>query len=365
MPFPPFFRNHVMMNHAPERRNALSRQQDFRFSCFFKQLPVLLVLLAMTGCALAPDDLENADSPAAGMVRLAEQLRTRGDYRGAADFYTRATQRDPDSMQAHRGLADVYEHLGLTAEAANEYRAVLKHRPDDLETRRNLGRVLLAMEQPAEARDAYAAALELDSHDTKALNGMAVALDHLGEHEKAQKYYEKVLQQDPDNLATINNLAYSNILSGNSGEAVRLLEPHLKSPGATTALRQNLALAYGLSGMMADAERVAKMDLPPQKVKEALAYYKSKRAEKAVTTAPYAELGTYATEALAETEIHKMQAHIDEAGVDLKPVITPQVAAPGGTPRFAVRMMGCAKPDDVGVFCDQLAKHNIPCVIRK
>jgi hypothetical protein len=143
-----------------------------------------------------------------------------------------------------------------------------------------------------------------------------------------------------------------------------LLEPHIKAPGATAALRQNLALAYGLAGMNMDAERVAKMDLPPDKVKESMAYYKRHRAEIAVTTAPYAELGTYATEALAESEINRLQEQFDETGVDLKPVIAPQVAAPGGTPRFAVRMMGCAKPDDVKVFCDQLAKNNIPCVVR-
>ena len=116
--------------------------------------------------------------------------------------------------------------------------------------------------------------------------------------------------------------------------------------------------------MDVDAERIAKMDLPPKKVKENLAYYKRHRAELAVSTAPYAEVGTYATEALAEAQITRLQAQFDETGMDLKPIIAPQVAAPGGTPRFTVRMMGCAKPDDVKVFCDQLAKNGLPCVVH-
>lgn len=351
-----------MMTHDPRLSNALSRRV---LNKALEGFVLVLTLAVLGGCSIIPpDDPIDPSSPAAGMVRIAEQLRARGDIGGAADFYTRALQRDPNDIVAHRGMAILYDQSGRPAEAAEEYRAVIKLRPHDADARRNLGRELLALEKPAEARDAYAAAIEIEPGDAKAMNGLGIALDYLGEHESAQKQFEAALKEEPDNLTTVNNLAYSLILSGRNGEAIKLLEPHVKDKKASTALRQNLALAYGLSGMDIDAERVAKMDLPPQKVKESLAYYKRKRAEKAVSTAPYAELGTYATEALAEAQIYKLQQQIEESGVDLKPVIAPQLAAPGGTPRFAVRMMGCAKPDDVKVFCDELAKNNIPCVVR-
>ncbi|MDD5586818.1 MAG: tetratricopeptide repeat protein [Alphaproteobacteria bacterium] len=353
-----------MMNHVPGRSNALPRFELTMLSRGLRTGALLLVLLPLAACMTAPDDMDDADSSAAGMVRLATQIQAQGDNVGAADFYQRAAQRDPNNATAHKGLASVFEQEGHMAEAADEYRTAIKLKPQDAELRRSLGRVLLSSERAAEARDAYQAALDLDGNDAKSMNGLGIALNNLGDLGGAQKQFEDALKQDPENLTTVNNLAYSYILDGKYGAAIQLLEPHIKNPAATPALRQNLAMAYGLSGMDADAERIARMDLPPRKVKENLAYYKRQRAEMAVTTAPYAELGTYATEALAEAQIANLQAHIDDTGVDLKPVIAPQVANPGGTPRFAVRMMGCAKPDDVDVFCKQLAKNGIPCAVR-
>jgi len=324
-----------------------------------------MTLSFLLGCAVPAENTADAGSPAAGMTRIAGQLLARGDLAGAADFYQRALQHDPDNIAARKGMAEIFEKTDNYEKAADEYRHLAKLKPGDIEIRKNLGRVTLSLDRPIEAREAYKAALDLDGSDVKAMNGMAIALDNLGEHEKAQKYYESALEKEPGNLNILNNLAYSKILTGNYSEAIELLEPHIKHPKATVALRQNLALAYGLSGMMLDAERVAKMDLPPHKVKESLEYYKLKRAETEVETAPYAELGTYATEAMAEAEIHKIQSHMDELGVDLSPVIMPKVSAPGGTPRFAVRLMGCTRPDDVKAFCDMMKKRGLPCVPRK
>lgn len=322
------------------------------------------IIISICGCTGPTEETYREASPAEGLVRIAEQLYSRGDLAGASDFYQRALNHDPNNFQARKRIAEIMEKTGREDLAVEEYRALAKLKPRDSEIYRNLGRVLLALEKPAEAREAYMKALSITDDDAKAINGLAIALDRMGEHEAAQKRYEAALKIEPENIVTINNLAYSKILLGDYEEAIRLLEPHLKNPKATSALRQNLALAYGLAGMMIDAERVAKMDLPPHKVTEALDYYRRKRAEIAVDTTPYAEIGSYATEALAEAEIDRLQSHMEKTGVDLNPVITPQVSAPGGTPRFTVRMLGCVKPDDVKVFCDQLARHNIPCAVR-
>jgi hypothetical protein len=99
-------------------------------------------------------------------------------------------------------------------------------------------------------------------------------------------------------------------------------------------------------------------------VRENLAFYKRRRAELAVSTAPYAEIGVYATEAMAAAEIERLKPHMDRAGPGLKPVIEPEVTVPGGTPRFTVRMLGCTKPDEVKAFCAIMAKRGIPCLAR-
>jgi len=135
----------------------------------------------------------------------------------------------------------------------------------------------------------------------------------------------------------------------------------LHDPRATPAIRQNLALAYGLSGMDADAARVAKIDLSPAKAKEALAMYKRRRAESEVTTSPYVELGSYPTEAMAQAAIERLLPRLFAKGGDMKPVVAPEVAAPGGTPRFSARLMSCAKPEELQAFCDELVASGVPC----
>ena len=276
-----------------------------------------------------------------------------------------ATTNAPDNAATANALrlAESFRTAGNLTAAAESYRDGLKNAPDDPVLLRGYGKVLLALDQPAAARDSFLKALESNANDAKTLNGLGVAFDELGDHAAAQERFAAALALDPANRATLNNLAYSFILSGHYTVAIEKLEPLARDKTASPALRQNLALAYGLAGMEADAARVAKMDLSPKQVKANLAYYKHKRAEIAVSTAPYAEVGTYATEALAAAVIEKLKPNLAEAGSTLKPVITPEITAPGQTPRFVVRMMGCAKPDEVQTFCTLLAKKGLPCMV--
>ncbi len=325
------------------------------FSAFF------LVFLAACG-AFHP--IEETDSFGAGMARMGRHLQERGELGAAIEFYRRALASEPSNLAAIQGLASLFEQWGDRQAAAGVYANGVAARPKDGELRRSYGKLLIALDEPAAAKEQFEAALDIDDDDLKARNGLGIALDYLGEHRKAQREYEKVLDEEPGNLATINNLAYSYILVHRYDLAMKTLEPHAMKPSATAALRQNLALAYGLSGMEADAERVARLDLSPEKVKENMNYYRRKRAELAVSKAPYAELGTYATEAMALERINRLKSEMKNVGGDLRPVVLPEVAAPGGTPRFAVRMMGCSRPDDVTRLCATLAASGIPCVPR-
>lgn len=63
-------------------------------------------------------------------------------------------------------------------------------------------------------------------------------------------------------------------------------------------------------------------------------YYKRQRAELAVSVTPYAELGTYASEAQAVAQIERLRGAVSKVGGYLKPVVMPEVTSPGETPRF-------------------------------
>lgn len=331
-----------------------------RFARFF----VLLAFLpALAACGI-PANSDDLGSAGAGMARLGKRMEDKGDAGAAIDFYRRALALDPENLTATRGLASVLETWGDKQGAAEIYANGVRAWPRNGELRRNYGKLLIGLDRPAEAKKQFEAALDRDADDLKARNLLGVSFDYLGEHRKAQNEYLAVLKADAGNLSTINNLAYSYILSRRYDLAIKALEPHVSKPSATPAMRQNLALAYGLAGMDADAQRVAEIDLPPEKVAENMNYYRQKRAELSLDAAPYAELGTYATEAMAVAQINRLKATAAKTGGDLRPVILPEVSAPGGTPRFAVRMMGCSRPSDVSRFCVTLAKSGIPCVAK-
>ncbi len=322
--------------------------------------PVFLVFLALAACSSSADISPSGER----LVRLGDHLRQKGELGGAMDFYSRALVADPDNTAVIRRLGKTLVQWGDKESAEDVYFESLKTQPENGELRRLYGKLLISMERPSEARMQFVKALEINGDDIKARGGLAVALDYLGEHAAAQGQYEKALQSDPDNLTLLNNIAYSYILSRRYDRAIRLLEPVMDAPKASVSLRQNLALAYGLAGMEEDAKRVTLIDLAPEKAAVAMAYYRRERVEIKVSPAAYAELGTYATEALAIEQIKKLHPKVKKAGGDLRAVVLPQVSAPGGTPRFAVRMMGCSRPDDVSRLCKLLTQSGIPCVHR-
>lgn len=324
---------------------------------------LFLALLPLAACSGGAGK-ENGGLSRSEMVHLGDLMLQRGDYGTAMDYYRRTLAADKTEAGAIRGLGSALEQFGDKQGAMQVYKDGVKNAPKDAALRRAYGKLLLASEQPAEAKVQYEAALDRDSSDAKARGGLAVALDYLGQHVAAQKEYEKLMKDDPRNLGTLNNYAYSLILSHRYDKAIELLQPAAANPSASPALRQNLALAYGLAGREEEAAQMGSMDLTPEKVKENLDYYRRQRAEIKVTTAPYAELGSYATEAMAIAQVQRLRPQIDKAGGKLKAVVLPELSAPGGTPRFTVRMMGCGKPDEVSRLCQTLGQSGIPCVPR-
>jgi Flp pilus assembly protein TadD len=326
----------------------------------FRASPLVFIafLALLTACHAPIDD--DYESAGAGMAHLGDQMQKKGEVGPAIDFYRRALQQDPKNLRATKGLGAMLETWGDKESALDLYRDGVVTHPQDAELHHHYGRLLLSAGDAMTARAEFEKALELNPDNTKARSALGVALDYLGEHKKAQENYLAVLDKEPQNLAALNNLAYSHILAHHYGEAIKLLEPHVKNPSATPALRQNLALAYGMSGMEADARRIASMDMPPEKVEETLDYYRRQRAEQAVT-APYAELGAYATKDMAVAQVKRLQTKMGKMKHNYKPMVLPEVSAPGGTPRFTVRMMGCSKPDDIDRLCETMTTLGLPC----
>ncbi len=328
-----------------------------RKNVVFHSVAVIYLTVSLAGCASSV----MPEKDTSGMVGIAGQLHERGEDAGAADFYQRALRVDPKDSKARLALAQIFEAHGDNAHATEQYNLLLQNDQGNGGLHRDLGRVLIKQGQAADAKAEYEKALSIDSDDVKAMNGLGVALDYLGNHEAAQKTYKDALSENESDLPTLNNLAHSYVLSGAYNDAIILLEPHLKDKNATPALRQNLAEAYGMAGMETDAERVGRIDLSPDQIKHNLAYYRTRRDQLSVAPKFYADLGSFATEALAQGRMENIKADFAKETEGLVLTVTPEVKAIGGTPAFAVRAVGFTRADKVRFFCDKLKKQNIAC----
>lgn len=330
---------------------------------FLRALFFLAFLPILAACSTPPEHMDMT-AAGAGMARLGDKMSEKGEIGTAIDFYSRSLRANPANRQAIIGLGSVLQKWGNKTAALDVYQDGVEERPRDGEVRRLYAKMLLKLDHAMQAKQQYEIALDIDSDDAKARTSYGVALDYLGEHKKAQTQYKKVLSANSENLTALNNLAYSHILTHRFEDAMGLLEPELNNPKATARLRQNLALTYGLAGMEDDAIRVARMDLTEDKVQENMDYYRRKRAEQAVNTKAYAEIGSYATKAMALAQIKRLHGSISKAKGNYKPVIIPEVSAPGGTPRFAVRMMGCSRPTEISRLCKVMIKAGLPCTAK-
>jgi Flp pilus assembly protein TadD len=323
----------------------------------FQSLAAILVVGLLAACNM-PTEPEGVDTE--GLAHLGDQLHSRGDDAGAAEFYSRAIQHKPKDVRIRKSFATLLESHGDFASAADQYDEALKIKPEDTELLRNYGRALIHLGHPAEAKEQYQKALSIDSDDVKALNGLGVSLDYLNDHAAAQKVYREALDEEPNSLTTLGNLGHSLTLSGAWDTAIKLLEPHVTDQDATPAFRQNLAESYAMAGMDLDAERVSRRDLTIEQTHKNLTYYQAQRKNLAPTVLT-ADLGHFSTQGMAEAHRYDIQTRFSDLVSGLTLSTVPVIKVAGSTPTFAVRVTGFGKPASLAHFCDKLKKEHEVC----
>jgi tetratricopeptide (TPR) repeat protein len=104
--------------HSGERR-GFSRRPCLRAAA----LLVTYLAVALPGAAARAD--ANADAAAPALARGSELL-AKGEYAAAREAFDEALAADPDSVDAHLGLARAYHALGEYSRAVLEFEAVLR-----------------------------------------------------------------------------------------------------------------------------------------------------------------------------------------------------------------------------------------------
>ena len=204
--------------------------------------------------------------------------------------------------------------------------------PEDAQMANNLcaqGKALLGAGKNRDARDMYLSATLRDANNPRAWNGLGVADDLLGKRDEARDAYQHAVNLAPNDLTALNNLAHLELETGDATAAVELLQPYADDPKATATLRQNLAAAQ-----------------------------KAAAVKDTSGGDPYADLGSYPTEGMAQGHLREAQKLLDDSDVHFS--LMSDVKVTGGTPVFTVKAVG-KPPQDI---CDELNPKGFPCVTK-
>lgn len=144
----------------------------------------------------APDDLE-------GWKQLAEVQYRAGQLEppylaDAAQSYRHILEKDPDNLEAIRGLGNVAYDQSQPELAINYYEQYLAKKPDDQEVRTDMGTMILSSGNPQKAIEIYAQVLQVKPDFFQAQFNSAIAYRQQGNREKSLEAFEKARAIAPD-----------------------------------------------------------------------------------------------------------------------------------------------------------------------
>lgn len=166
------------------------------------------------------------------------QLRAKGQWSEAIALYQEALNFNPDAVEAHCQLGDLYWRQGQLTEAIAHCQGALKLDPQSAETYKTLGNILQSQEKWAAAERAYQQAVQILPEFAGAHANLGSVYYHRGESERAIASYQTALALEPSQAGIHWNLGMLYHDLGRLGEAVESWQQALQlQPDMGTAER--------------------------------------------------------------------------------------------------------------------------------
>jgi pilus assembly protein FimV len=169
---------------------------------------------------------------------LADYYIKHGDPGNALSIYRKISELDPNSINVHVKLADLYSQNNQTAEALKEYDRV--------------GRMLLKRGMLEEAVQVFRKALKIDTHNTDLVESLVNALIEAKNFDDSIQILESALEANPHpRLFALLGRTYQ--ARGDVGAAQAALERGLAKSPDEPSLREALSEVYVRQGNAAKA----------------------------------------------------------------------------------------------------------------
>ncbi len=180
--------------------------------------------------ALAAFEMVLDDNPQVvdAHLGIGDIYEIRGDYDEAARNYANAKTINPGNFKAVYKLGLMYHLLNRVRDAISEYLAALAINPSNFQANLNIATAYLQIDEPQMALPYAEAAVELKPNDPNAYVNLGTVYAALGEHHLAIEQYQAALELGRLKPEIAMNMAGSLIKIGKYQRAINVLKTVLK-----------------------------------------------------------------------------------------------------------------------------------------
>lgn len=213
----------------------MHRRQENEPRLGWKDAFLILAIIGLLAATIA-FQVAHAASPRAptlsAVLDHAAQLYEKRDYAGAQREYERATQMDPGSIPAWRGLGSSLWQQGEHDRAMQVWNDILKVRPDDPDILLEMGNAEASQQHWEQAFTLYGRVLELRPRRTSAMIARARVNMQNGQFDAAEPDLRRVLQLAPQNVEALFLLAQVCKATNRDDEAAQIYQRLGRQGGA-------------------------------------------------------------------------------------------------------------------------------------
>jgi tetratricopeptide (TPR) repeat protein len=176
---------------------------------------------------------------------LADYYLKHGEPASALGIYRKISELDPQSINVHVKLADLYSQNNQTAEALKEYDRV--------------GRLLLKRGMLDEAVQVFRKALKIDPKNTELVDSLVTALLEGKDFDTARQLVDAALEANPNNGRLLSLLGKIQFARGDNAGARATLERAVSADPGDPSSRETMAELYLKQN---DSDRALEMIAP-------------------------------------------------------------------------------------------------------
>src|SRR5262245_24070684 len=194
-------------------------------------------------------EVADLNSGAAARIRKGQLLETEGRLNESITEHERALEINPQLVQAHINLIQLFGRTGQPDQAERHYRAAVSLNPDIAESHYNFGVMLLEQKRMEDASLAFRRSIEINPNFAEAHLNLGVTLEAQQRYDEAMEHYQFAVSNKPNFRQAHFQLARMLIFKDRLQEAIKHFQQTLTPEDEKTPrFLYALAAAYARAG---------------------------------------------------------------------------------------------------------------------